>query len=252
MKKFEKEIKQLLNEDVELYELFHTKTKIEKFDEIDPKNWPDSWKKVYFKAYGRFDEVKLPKPQLSNISLKNTLIARSSTRKFSNTKLEINSLSSLLYYSCGIKVPTLTWTANRFYPSGGSRYPLEVYVYSLNSTLKTGLYHYYVKSHCLEKLPQINKTEFIDCFHHPWIKNAGCIIVITSVFKRNTEKYGNRGYRFILTEAGHMAQNMYLTSAALKIGCCEIGGFKENKIDKILDLDSQTESVISVLVVGNS
>lgn len=252
MKKYKKEIKQLLGEELELYEKFHNATKVKEFEEIDLKDWPDSWKTVFFKAYARFPEIKLPIPKLPNTSLKKVLFDRKSTRKFSKKQLDINILSSLLYYSAGLKSHKLNQNANRFYPSGGSRYPLEIYIYPLNANLQQGIYHYYVKNNSLEQLPEVDQNEFLRCFHHEWVKNAGCIIIVTAAFKRNTVKYSNRGYRFVLTEVGLLAQNIYLLSTALKIGCCAVGGYKENKLEEILDISDSDESVVGAFIIGNS
>ncbi len=247
-----KKISDLLQRPATLSERFHTKTKIKKFPNSVNTDFPESWKKVYFKAYGRFPAISLPHPDLSEVSLKEALINRHSERIFSKIKLSLQSISTILYYSSGIRKPSPEWRANRFYPSGGSRYPLETYVVGLHSELEHSTYHYYIKSHTLENLGSFKKNKLEKLFHQNWVLNAGLLlIIITGVFKRMTDKYGDRGYRHILCETGHMAQNIYLTCSALNLSCCAVGGYIDSGIEDLLDIKSIDESVLYVLAIGN-
>lgn len=252
----QKNINQLLGKPDTLAEKFHEKTKNkESSHELDPKDWPEEWKKVYFKGYARLPEVKLPKPHLSNaVSLKNSLLQRKSERNFSIKPVSLNELSTLLFYSAGLNnnSPEEQFT-NRFYPSGGARYPLEVYILSLNTELPLGLYHYYVRSHSLELLLPIKSINCMDYFisSQKWISSAAAIVFITAVFKRSTVKYGNRGYRLILQESGHLAQNLYLVSSGIDLACCATAGFIDDKVADLLDIDGLHESVVHALAIGN-
>jgi hypothetical protein len=72
------------------------------------------------------------------------------------TALDEPKLSSLLYHVAGIREKNEFMQANRFYPSAGARYPLEVYPLVFNvKGIKSGIYHYYVKNHLLEYLLQL-------------------------------------------------------------------------------------------------
>lgn len=234
---------------------YHQKTKIKKLTKLPtPDKWPEVWKKVYFKAYPRLPAIKLPKPKLdSRYSLKQSLYARQSVRSYKDEPLTMRDISNLLFFSSGIRNPNPTWTGNRFYPSAGARYPLEVYPIILNAEgLKTGIYHYYLKAHALEELliGQSVKKAVLKHFDAPWMKQTGMIIAISAVFYRNQVKYGERGYRHILTEVGHVCQNIYLLCSALSLGCCNSGGFLDDELNRLIDLDGIHESVISVMFVG--
>lgn len=245
-------INQLLGKPVTASQKFHQSTKIKKLfgnGNYDPSNWPEEWKKIYYKAYGRFPEIKLPKPALGKVPLENALKNRKSSREFSHKPLTINHLSNLLYYSAGI-ILDKNGFPKRFYPSPGGRFPLEVYVLPINSEVKTSFYHYYVKNNSLEKIFAFKKKDLNKITNIPWVKNAGCIVFITAVFSRNTVKYGDRGYRHVLVEAGHLAQNFYLNAAALNLGICAIGGYIDDYVNKTLELDGVEESVVYTLVVG--
>lgn len=243
----------LLGKPVLLWQKFHEKTKIKKrFKDIPIKSWPESWKTIYFKSYPRFAEIILPKPNLSNkISFKKVLSSRISSRKFGNIPLDINQLSNLLFHSAGLK-DKLNPYSGRFYPSAGGRYPLEVYLLSLNTDIPRGLYHYYLKNHSLEELMFIDKFNLKKILlPKKWVKNAACLIIITAVFERNTVKYGERGYRHVLIESGLLLQNFYLNASALSINCCAYGGYFDDPINQLLDIDGINESVVNVLLLGN-
>ena len=47
-------------------------------------------------------------------------------------------------------------------------------------------------------------------------------------------------------------QNLYIVSCLLDIGCCAIGGFCDNEIDKIIDIQETSESTIYALAIGKS
>ncbi len=241
----------LLNKPVSKSQEFHEFTKIKKLAKnVNSKFWPESWKKVYYKAYGRLEETILPKPDLKqNISLRNVLFDRKSTRIFAKKPLSLEKLSTILYFSAGLKNIDPNFP-RRFYPSPGARFPLEVYVFSQNAELPKSVYHYYVKNHSLEKLNTYNKSDLPKITNVPLSKSAGCIIAITAVFKRNTVKYMDRGYRHVLVEAGHMAQNIYLTSSALGVGCCALGGYLDDNINEMLDIDGLNESVVYLIALG--
>lgn len=51
-------------------------------------------------------------------------------------------------------------------------------------------------------------------------------------------------------EAGHLAQNICLLAGELNLGCCPIGGFLDEKVDRLLDIDKQKERSLYILALG--
>lgn len=244
----------LLNRPSNTFEKFFEQTKIKKLskDLLDPQKWPREWKEVQFKAYPRMKEIILPSPKFfPGTTFQKILFQRKSGRSFTDKPITSDKLSNLLYFSAGLKSPKAPWLANRFYPSAGSRYPLEVYLLCLNCEIPKGLYHYYLKNHSLELLLKFDKFSLTKYVNQAWAKRAACFIIITGVAKRTTVKYGERGYRHMLTEAGHLGQNFYLVGSTLGISCCSLGGYNDMQMEKLLDIDGQRESIVSVLVFGN-
>ena len=235
---------------------FHDSTKLSVLiQEPNPKKWPETWKKVFYKGYPRLPVINLPQPHLnSKVSFVDVLQKRRSVRSFSKEQLTVKELSNLLYYSAGAKPKDEWGERKRFYPSGGGRYPLELYpIVSNVDGIKYGIYHYYVKTHSLEVLlnSRFRKSLFSN-IGQKWAKNAAVLFIISAVFHRTEIKYGHRGYRHVLTEVGHMSQNIYLVSAALGLGCCSIGGYVDDEINNLLDFDGISESVLVITAIGKT
>lgn len=246
-------LNQLLGKPSQSWEKFHHKTKFKKWSPFpDPATWPESWSTTYFKEYPRLEKIILPNADtLNNFSLEKSLFERKSVRSFSDSPLTLEQISTLLFFSAGLRDTNPPWVGNRTYPSPGGRYSLETYLISQNSDLPVGVYHYHLKSHGLEILLPLDEFNNSFYFNQVWSKDASVIILITAIFERNTIKYGQRGYRHVLEEAGHLGQNFYLVSTAMNIGVCGIGGYIDDDLNKLLDVDGVKETVIYVMAVGN-
>ncbi|MEK7118508.1 MAG: SagB/ThcOx family dehydrogenase [Patescibacteria group bacterium] len=219
----------------------------------DANEWPDEWKTTYYKAYSRLPKIALPDnpPQANFFHL---IKARKSRRDFSRIPIDMRELSLLLKYSCGDIGEMGVDRHRRAQPSAGSRFPIEIYpiVFRPQKELAAGLYHYNVKEHALDVLwgREWSDDEIGSLFTYPWVKDAALALVMTAVFWRNANKYGERGYRYILLEAGHIGQNVYLASEALGLKCCAFGGTRDAALEKLIDIDGINESVIYALAIG--
>ena len=219
---------------------------------LDKAKWPAEWSVTSYKEYPRFEKISLGDKSKAVGDLFDVMRKRTSQRDFSGKPFTKNQLSTLLKYACGIvNGPD---GEHRAQPSGGGRYPLEVYpvVFAGSDEIPAGLYHYGVKRHELDVLWQLafTKEDIAAFFTYPWAQDATLGLFLTAVFNRNQMKYGERGYRQILIEAGEIVQNIYLVSTALGLKCCAIDGVREPDIEKLLDVDGITESVVTSLVLG--
>jgi len=239
-------------------EQFHHATDIVVKGKTTPvSSWPEAWKKIYFKGYPRLASIKMGRKFSPKIKtpFDKVLFERTSTREFSEQTLTTQELSTLLYYAGGIKsIVKNNWDlSRRFYPSGGARYPLEIYIVLYHNTeLTKGIYHYNVKRHELEVLKKGNyMVQLQKGLDPPWLVEANMAVLVTAVFGRNQTKYGDRGYRLILNEAGHMNQNIYLIASALRLGCCALGGYLDSAINTLLDVDGVNESIVYATIIGH-
>lgn len=204
--------------------------------------------KLFYKAYLRFPKIKLSRPfNIKNTTLIDSLVINNIVKEFSKESISADKLSSLIHYSFG-KVNASS--SQRFYFSFSQNYPLELYIYSVNTYLKKGFYHYNVKGHYLEQLPFESKDfdKIIPDFYS--LKNPACFFLISAVFNRVTKKYGERGYRYVLIESGQVAQNFILVSRALGLGCYPIVDFFDRKVNRKLDFIEEKESILCMLAIG--
>jgi SagB-type dehydrogenase family enzyme len=205
-----------------------------------------------FKVYRHADLVALPDPGAGlGMPVGEAMRQRRSERVFTGAPLTLEVISNLLFHGYGLADGG---PARRLTPSGGGLFPLELYPILLNvDGADPGLYHYSVRGHALERLTQgvdlglLRRAVFVDGL----IEQASAAIVVTAVFGRSKIKYGERGYRFVLVETGHVAQNVILTATALGAGCCPIGGFVDDHVNNMLDIDGLDEAALYILVVGS-
>lgn len=243
-------------DEIKFSQLFHQYTK--RFHAPIPRDsslWPDEWKTTYYKTYPRLPKINLSHAE-REYDLFKAIAKRSSKREMNGGEINLDELSLLLKYSCGINRKIEGGDNRRAQPSGGARYPIEAYclVVKPGEGLKPGLFHYNVKEHYLETLwnKTFTKEDLDKIATYEFVKDASLIIFLTAVFWRNQIKYGERGYRFILQESGHIAQNIYLLSETLNLKCCALGGFRisDEQIEKLLDIDGVTESLVYTSVIG--
>lgn len=234
------------------YQAFHRQAKAAKSIPYDASTWPAEWRTIYYKAYPRLLKVKLSrgKPRADFFSL---VRKRRSQRDFRRSRIASRDLSLLLQYGCGIIGSFNVHQHRRAQPSGGGRFPIEVYPLVFRCTgVPSGVYHYNVRHHSLDALWQreFASADFDALFTYPWVRDAAAVILMTAVFWRTTRKYGDRGYRYVLHEAGHIGQNLYLTAVALNLKCCALGGTRDEAIEELLDIDGVSESVVYAVAIG--
>lgn len=241
-----------------LWELYHENSKLSPYHEasLSQKTILEELKKLYeCLPYEGHPAIALPD---SVIPLKNALdevlTARRSTRNFVSSTLDLDQIGTLLTYAYGVRQKNTNFPRSfRFTPSGGGLFPLELYVYTSHlDGHPPGIYHYHSLRHHLRLIHEgdlsgaLGKT----LIQTDLIQNASVVIFLTAIFHRSIFKYGERGYRFILLEAGHVAQNINLVSEALRMGCVNIGGFFDRKIDALLGLDGVTQSCLYLIALG--
>jgi len=177
---------------------------------------------------------------------------RESTRDFVPSPISKETLSQLLWATCGIRKREHGFLL-RVVPSAGALYPIETYVAVLKvEDLKEGLYHLHVPTFSLEFLKE-------GAFGHPlcmaalyqhMIELASVVFLWSAVIDRCRIRYGERAFRYIYMDVAHMGQNLYLAAAALGLGCCTVGAFYDEEINKILEIDGERESILYMGIIG--
>lgn len=182
--------------------------------------------------------IRLPQPKFqSDFSLEKALLQRRSYRAYKKTPLSIWEISQLLFAGQGVIDGD-----RRTVPSAGALFPIEVYLVAGKiKRIPAGIYKYQPQTHQLIKILGRDKREELAkaAFSQPWVKEAPATIVICGNFETTTRKYGERGKRFVIIEVGHVAQNICLQSTSLNLGSVCIGGFDDEKIRNLLNLEKE-------------
>jgi SagB-type dehydrogenase family enzyme len=189
--------------------------------------------------------------------LRNLVLQRRSVRDFVETPISLNNLTNIIFNAYGLTAAvTMTFGVEqklRGVPSGGALYPLELYVAAFRvDGLPAGIYHYNVEAHSLDLVREGPfDAEFGRAvFYEDMFKTVSAAFVITGVPKRSAFKYGERAYRFINLEAGHVGQNICMTATALGLGCLMVGGFYDDDIDSLVGVDGLNELTLYTAALG--
>jgi SagB-type dehydrogenase family enzyme len=65
-------------------------------------------------------------------------------------------------------------------------------------------------------------------------------------------RYGQRGYRYLHLDVGHVCQNLYLAAQSVECGVCAIAAFDDQDLGQTLGVDGQEQFPIYVAAVGKS
>ncbi len=207
--------------------------------------------KTYANPLARLD---LPEPtREAGVGIWSALNERSSIRDYTQEPLSLSELSQLLWASQGITREQGEWQF-RTAPSAGALYPVETYL-GVNRVggLTAGLYHYEIRYHRLAFLredPLIGIAMTRAALGQTLCQRAAVVFLWSAVIARSARKYGERAYRYIYMDSGHVAQNVYLASTALGLGCCAIGAFFDDEVNAVLDVDGREETAIYMASIG--
>jgi SagB-type dehydrogenase family enzyme len=188
--------------------------------------------------------------ELPETTLAEALRLRASTRTFAPQPLALGHLGAVL--DAGFGGVTDSGGFRRFAPSAGGLHPLQAFVLVRDVTdLDPGLHHYAVGG--LERVfaRRLSATLLTWLFvDQPFAAAAAAVVVTVAAPEATLGKYGDRGYRHALLEAGHVAQNMNLAAAAMGVGCCNLGGFRDRELSQLLDLDGEDHFPVYALALG--
>lgn len=206
-----------------------------------------------YKEYPQAERIDLPTFEPSKpMSLDKTLRQRKSIRDYQDKPISIGQLAYLLWSSTGIQRIEDGYEF-RTAPSAGALYPIETYmVINHVKSLESGVYHYAIKPHQLELLQQRDLRHQIAAaaLGQDMCATAAAVFIWTALFERCKWKYGQRAYRYIYLDAGHIAENLALAAVSLNLGTCEIGALYDDHVNAIIGVDDTEESTICMATVG--
>ncbi len=117
--------------------------------------------------------------------------------------------------------------------------------------LSPGIYQYIPKTHSLVLIKEGDFKEKIAsaCLHQIFIQKAPVIIVIAAEYEITTGRYGERGFRYVHMEAGHVGENIYLQAGALDLGTVVVGAFLDVDLAQVMSLPEEQDPLY-VMPVG--
>lgn len=177
---------------------------------------------------------------------------RRSRREFSAQPIPRHQLESLIWAAQGV-----TGRAGSFLlrtaPSAGALYPIETYLHlKAVEGLAPGLYHLNPQRWRLEKIRagDLGFELAEAAMGQSMVEYAAATFLWTAVIGRSTWKYGQRAYRYIYLDAGHIGAHVALAAEALGLGCCAIAALYDDEINTIIGVDGQEETIVYMTVVG--
>ena len=166
--------------------------------------------------------------------------------------LPLADLSVLLWAAQGITADSGDHEF-RAAPSAGGLYPIETYALARAvEDLEAGIYHFRPHAFDLEliKPGDFSIAAAKAALGQGIVANAQVTFLWTAIVGRSKWKYGQRAYRYIYLDAGHIAQNLYLAGTAEGLGVCGIGALFDDQVNALIGVDGVEETVVYMATVG--
>lgn len=199
----------------------------------------------------------LPEPasfEVPQVSVRDVLDWWEPSGFLQRTTLNLADLSYLLWYTQGVRGLVDDQVTLRHVPSCGNRHPLETYlIISGIGGLPEGLYRYLPLSHALALLKPDTCLvgEFgAACMNVAAVHLAPVTFAWTAVPQRATWGLGNRGYRGVLIDAGHVCQALIMTAACIGCEVRPIDLFHDALANQLLGCDGVNEYAVMMASVG--
>ncbi len=195
-------------------------------------------------AFSADNVIKLPDPKPSGkMSLEESILRRRSERSFLPNDLTQEQISQLLWSAQGITDKSWGFRAA---PSAGSLYPLTLYIMK-----KDGIFQYIADGHKLVQITTEDRRSSVvrASLAQSFIGEAPLVIVICGNFRIIEAKFGQRAYRYLNMEIGHVAENIALQAVSLGLVSVPVGAFWDDVVGKTLELP-ETQDPFYIIPVG--
>jgi SagB-type dehydrogenase family enzyme len=211
----------------------------------------------FYPPHPSLKSVSLPDPKsvkLEDISLRKAIDDRKSEREFLvDQSVSLDALSYLLWATQGVKEAD-QMDAFKTVPSAGARHPLETFILVQRvEGLDPGMYRYVGPEHLIQNLQAPDDMAEIiasTTLQPELIQNSAITFIWTAVAYRMTWRYGDRGYRYIHLEAGHVGQNLYLAAQAVGCGICTTAAFNDDDLNRAMGLDGADHFAVYMGALG--
>lgn len=179
-----------------------------------------------------------------------------SAKEFRDEPLQFHSFCGCLAESCGPRdAPEAPRPDYRFFqtPSAGNLISTSVWIAARNvRSIEPGIYF-------LERA-ELSLREYraspnglslaYESLLQDQMRGAAVLVFIAVSFDRLYQKYGARGFRLGLLEAGHLGQALYMAAYRYGLRACAVAGYMESQVNDILHLDGKDNSVVYCVALG--
>jgi SagB-type dehydrogenase family enzyme len=211
---------------------------------------------IPFKIYPTLEPSRLPDEVRQTGVAALSAIAESVPAQ-TNAAPDLKAITQLLYLSAGI-------TRQRKYSGGeiyfraaactGALYEVELYlVCGELGDLPAGVYHFAPAEFGLRKLRAGDcRSVLVEATGgEPAIAHAPLTVVCTCTYWRNAWKYQDRTYRHFGWDNGTLLANLLAVATALGLPAKVVCGYVDDKVNSLLDVDSQREVAFSLVALGH-
>lgn len=179
---------------------------------------------------------------------------RTSVRQYSLEPLTREELALLLWCTQGVKMVIPDKATFRTVPSAGARHAFETYLLIQRvEGIAPGLYRYLALEHevqLVEELADGGRKIHAACLNQACIGQSAVTFFWIAVAERMTSRYGQRGYRYLHLDAGHVCQNLYLSGEVIGCGTCAIGAYDDERLNAALGIDGVELFVVYAAALG--
>jgi SagB-type dehydrogenase family enzyme len=201
--------------------------------------------------------IDLPAPEelhVPAIDLRTAIEQRRSLRKYAPTPLTREQLAFLLWCTQGVQKVTERPVTFRTVPSAGARHAFETFVLANRvEGLAPGLYRYAALEHALLEVDlsaDVADRAVGACLDQHMVAQAAVSFFWVAVVERMRWRYGERSYRYLHLDAGHICQNLYLAAGAIGAGACAIAAFDDDLLKQVVGADGEALFAVYAASLG--
>lgn len=231
-----------------------------KFNEISESDQDKGIKqpplqKPYDKKETLIDLPNVDEDILIKDNVYDCIMDRKSNRVYKDEEMTLEEVSFLLNTTQQIKeIKGGGYVGLRAVPSAGGRHPFETYLAVNNvKDLKKGIYRYLPLEHQLLLIKEeedISNIVSEGANNQKFVRNAAITFIWSCIPYRTEWRYGQRSYKIMLLDAGHICHGLYLSCEAIGLGTCAIASYNQDFMDNLLEIDGEDEFVVYMSPVG--
>jgi SagB-type dehydrogenase family enzyme len=182
--------------------------------------------------------------------LEQTILERRSTRAYTGEALTLDELKALLDF---------TYQPHAYQEQGLDSQPdffaphlVETFIaVSAVTGLEEGCYYYAPKAQELRQIrfKNFRKELHFLCLWQELGRDAAALMFHTADLRVAVSEYGDRVYRYLHMDAGHLGQRLNLAAIRLGLGVSGIGGFFDDQVNEVLGIPAD-EAVLYITTLG--